>query len=69
MFVPKLIGLAALSAALMTSAAFAITPLTDKQQQVKNQIAQQLGDEAHGRRRIIGRVGASRSAAPRCASP
>ena len=44
MSVPKLIGLAALSAALMTSASFAITPLTDKQQQIKNQIAQQLGE-------------------------
>jgi hypothetical protein len=43
MFVPRLIGLAALSAALMTSAAFAITPLTDKQKDVKDAIAQQLG--------------------------
>lgn len=43
MSVPKLIGLAALSAALMTSAAFAIAPLTDPQQKVRDQIAQQLG--------------------------
>ena len=44
MSVPKLIGLAALSAVLMTSAAFAITPLTDPQQKVKDAIAQQLGE-------------------------
>jgi hypothetical protein len=43
MSVPKLIGLAALAALLMTSSAFAITPITTKQQKVRDEIAQQLG--------------------------